>query len=82
MKLKELSEKLIDELEIESITEIHLDTDIIQIEEWDSLNTLVLINFVKVNFDLDLTIDHIGDSLKLSQLISFIENNSKHIIEK
>ena len=80
MNLNELSNNLIDELEIESINKIELDTDITEIEEWDSLNTLVLINFIKVNFNLNLTADHIGESFKLSQLVSFIEENSNYKI--
>jgi acyl carrier protein len=80
MKIDVLSSDLIEDLEIESINIIELDTDITQIEEWDSLNTLVLINYVKVNFDVDLTVEDIGESFKLSDLITHIEKNSKHKI--
>ena len=80
MKINQLSNLLLEELEIESLDAIELDTDITQIEEWDSLNTLILINFVKKNFQVDLTIDDIGESFKLSDLIAHIEKNSQYII--
>ena len=73
MKINQLSNLLLEDLEIESLDAIELETDITQIEEWDSLNTLVLINFVKQNFQVDLTIDDIGESFKLSDLIAHIE---------
>ena len=80
MKINQLSNLLLEELEVESLDAIELDTDITQIEEWDSLNTLVLINFVKQNFQVDLTIDDIGESFKFSDLIAHIEKNSQYII--
>lgn len=80
MKINQLSNLLLEDLEIESLDAIELETDITQIEEWDSLNTLVLINFVKQNFQVDLTIDDIGESFKLSDLIAHIEKNSQYII--
>lgn len=82
MKFSELTNLIIHDLEIESLTKLSLDTDITQIEEWDSLSILVLINMVKINFDIDLTTDEIGDSFLIKDLIVFIEKNSNYKISE
>lgn len=80
MNISTLEKKLMQELEIESVDNLELDTDIVLLEEWDSMNTLVLINFIKVNFNLNITVDEIGNSFSVKDLILFIENNSDYKI--
>lgn len=68
MKIKEFLQKLYKELEIESVNELTLDTELHNLDEWDSLTLLVLISFIESEFNLNLTADEINNFEKVSDL--------------
>lgn len=76
MKLSEFLENLKDNLEIESKEKLSLNDDLIQLDEWDSLTLLILINYVKLNFNIEISSNDIGESFLIKNLIELIENNS------
>jgi acyl carrier protein len=67
--LKELHE----ELEIESIEFLTLDTNFKDPEEWDSMTAMVLIGFVNQNFNKNLNSDEIEKCETFSDIINIKE---------
>jgi acyl carrier protein len=67
--LKELHE----ELEIESIEFLTLDTNFKDLEEWDSMTAMVLIGFVNQNFNKNLNSDEIEKCETFSDIINIKE---------
>lgn len=77
MKLSEFLNSLKLELEIESVEELSLETNLSDVDEWDSLGMLVLINFIQSNFNFEVNVEVLKGNLKISDLIKLIEKNSK-----
>jgi len=77
MKIDAFLENLKKDLEIESIEKLSLETDIVQIDEWDSLTLLVFINHIKLNFDLEISEEEIGESFTVNDIIKLIEKKTK-----
>ncbi|MDA7710503.1 phosphopantetheine-binding protein [Flavobacteriaceae bacterium] len=77
MKLGEFLNSLKLELEIESVEELSLETNLSDVDEWDSLGMLVLINFIQSNFNFEVNVEVLKGNLKISDLIKLIEKNSK-----
>lgn len=77
MKLSEFLKSLKLELEIESVEELSLETNLSNVDEWDSLGLLVLINFIQSNFNFEVNVEVLKSNLKISDLIKLIEKNSK-----
>jgi acyl carrier protein len=67
--LKELHE----ELEIESIEFLTLNTNFKDLEEWDSMTAMVLIGFVNQNFNKNLNSDEIEKCETFSDIINIKE---------
>jgi acyl carrier protein len=67
--LKELHE----ELEIESIEFLTMDTNFKDLEEWDSMTAMVLIGFVNQNFNKNLNSDEIEKCETLLDIINIKE---------
>lgn len=76
MKLKEFLEEIKTDLEVESVNEITLETNLYSLEEWDSLNLLILIDLIKTNFDVSISPDEFKGDLKVKDLIAKIETHS------
>jgi len=76
MNLNTFLESLKDELEIESLIKLNKDSDLTQIDEWDSMGFLILINFIKINFELNLETKELKNNLKIKDLINLIEKKS------
>lgn len=76
MKINSFLNELRENLEIESMEQIFLETNLLDIDEWDSLNLLVLINYLKISFDFELSLDDIEDTLTPKFLIEIIESRS------
>lgn len=64
--LKELSE----ELELE--TEVNLETNFKDLDEWDSMGAMILIGFVSDNFDVTLNADDIKELTTFQSIIEKI----------
>ena len=77
MKLSEFLNSLKLELEIESVEELSLETNLSDVDEWDSLGMLVLINIIQSNFNFEVNVEVLKGNLKISDLIKLIEKNSK-----
>ena len=73
MKIKLFLEKLYEELEIESIDTLTIDTNLHDLEEWDSLTTLSLISFVETEFSVNLSADEIDNFVNLEDLINKLD---------
>ncbi len=70
MKRSDLVRGLKEELELESnITE---ETKFKELEEWDSMNAMVLIGYVSDNFELNLNANDIKSINTISELIEKI----------
>ena len=67
--LKELH----DELEIESIEFLTMDTNFKDLEEWDSMTAMVLIGFVNQNFNKNLNSDEIEKCETLADIVNIKE---------
>lgn len=59
-----------EEMEIES--ELDINTNLKALDEWDSLNAMVLKGYVSENFDVNLTPNDINDITTIASLISKI----------
>lgn len=59
-----------EEMEIES--ELDINTNLKALDEWDSLNAMVLKGYVSENFDVNLTPDDINNITTIASLISKI----------
>ena len=82
MNLNTFLDSLKSELEIESLNELNINTDLSQIDEWDSMGFLILINFIKINFDLKVDNEELRDNLKIKNLIELIQKQTNiNIIE-
>ena len=57
MNKQEFLTELAEELELE--TEVQLDTNFKNLDEWDSMGAMILIGFVSDNFDVTLNADDI-----------------------
>ena len=76
MNLNTFLESLKEELEIESLTKLNINNDLSEIDEWDSMGFLILINFIKINFELKVDTEELRDNLKIENLIKLIEKRS------
>lgn len=65
MNTKEILKNIYEELEIESIKELDLETVYKDLDEWDSMSVIVLIGFFEENFSITIS----GETL--SELITF-----------
>ena len=68
MNKQEFLNDLAEELELE--TEVQLDTNFKDLDEWDSMGAMILIGFVSDNFDVTLNAD---DIKKLTTFQSIID---------
>tara|TARA_B100000787_G_C15924045_1_gene177873 strand:+ start:239 stop:469 length:231 start_codon:yes stop_codon:yes gene_type:complete len=75
MKRKLFLEKLYDELEIESINQLSVDTILHDLDEWDSLTLLSLISFIENEFSINLSAEEIEKFVKLKDLTDRLKLN-------
>lgn len=61
---------LLDELEFEEISFIDDNTEFKELNEWDSMSVLVVINFFKQKADITLTPDRINNSITFGELFN------------
>ena len=73
MKTKLFLEILHDELEIESILELTLDTVLFDLDEWDSLTVLSLISFIESEFSVHLSTEQIENFEKIEDLTNILK---------
>lgn len=76
MNLKEFLKEIKTDLEVNSVKEITLETNLYSLEEWDSLNLLILIDLIKTNFDVSINPDEFKGDFKVKDLIEKIETLS------
>jgi acyl carrier protein len=70
MKTSEFSSRLKEELEFES--ELEINTNIKELDEWDSMAAMVLIGFVSDQFGMTLNADDIAALTTIESLIEKI----------
>lgn len=58
--------------ELEFDTQLSEDTNLKDLDEWDSMAAMILIGYVSNNFDLTLTADDLKDITTVSSLIDRI----------
>ena len=81
MELKILLKDLEHFLEIET-TELSINTDLKQLDEWDSLTLLCLIDYIESNFSIASNfLENYEDSLIIIDLIKEINLSSKKKIQ-
>lgn len=73
MKINEFLEEIKTELEISSVKEITIETNLYSLNEWDSLNLLMLIDLIKTNFEIAINPDEFKGDLIIKDLIEKIE---------
>ena len=73
MKVKQFLEKLHEELEIESINHLTVDTILFDLDEWDSLTILSLISYIESEFSIILSVDQKENFEKLDNLIKILK---------
>jgi acyl carrier protein len=70
MKIRDFTVGLQDEMELDSSLE--LSTNIKELDEWDSLNAMVLSGYVNENFGVTLSKDDISNITTVESLIKII----------
>lgn len=73
MKLEIFLDEIKTNLEIVSIKKINLETDLISLSEWDSLNLLILIDLIQTKFNVSIDPEEIKNELTIKDLIIKIE---------
>jgi acyl carrier protein len=71
MKITDFIESFVEELEIEE-SEVTTDTNIKDLDEWDSMGAMILIGFVSNNFQITLNADDIASLSTIQSLIDKI----------
>jgi acyl carrier protein len=71
MKIADFIESFVEELEIES-TDVSVETNIKDLDEWDSMTAMILIGFVSNNFKVTLNADDIKALTTVQSLIDKI----------
>lgn len=61
---------LLDELEFEEISFIDDNTEFKELNEWDSMSVLVVINFFKQKANITLTPDRVNNSITFGELFN------------
>lgn len=72
MNKQEFIAELAEELELE--TEVTLDTNFKDLDEWDSMGAMILIGFVSDTFDVTLNADDINALTTFNSLVERIGN--------
>lgn len=75
MTIKEFLKNLYSELEIESVAEISLETNLKDLDEWDSMAVLVLIGFLDENFSITTSGEDVNKFNTVEDIINFIGLN-------
>tara|TARA_B110000259_G_C13684336_1_gene269630 strand:- start:194 stop:424 length:231 start_codon:yes stop_codon:yes gene_type:complete len=70
MKKEEFIKELTEELELETV--VTIDTNIKDMDEWDSMGAMILIGYVSDTFDVTLNADDISSLTTFSSLIDRI----------
>lgn len=73
MKIKVFLEKLHEELEIESVNFLTVNTKLDDLEEWDSLTILSLISFIETEFSVNLSATEIEGFVILKDLVDKLD---------
>jgi|TARA_B100001059_G_C17367144_1_gene347962 acyl carrier protein len=73
MKIKVLLEKLYEELEIESVNSLTVNTKLDELDEWDSLTILSLISFIETEFSVNLSATEIENFVILKDLVDKLD---------
>lgn len=73
MKLEIFLDEIKTNLEIISIKKINLETDLISLSEWDSLNLLILIDLIQTKLNVSIDPEEIKNELIIKDLIIKIE---------
>jgi acyl carrier protein len=71
MKIDNFIEILVEELELEQ-DDINFETNIKELDEWDSLTALMLIGFVNNKFEVSLTNQDLEKITNIKSLINII----------
>ena len=71
MKITDFIESFVEELEIEG-TEVTIETNIKDLDEWDSMTAMILIGFVSNNFNVTLNADDIKELTTVQSLMDKI----------
>lgn len=71
MKIVNFIENFVEELEIEEIV-VTVDTNIKDLDEWDSMTAMIMIGFVSNEFDVTLSADDITAITTIQSLIERI----------
>jgi acyl carrier protein len=70
MNKKTFYQDLLEELEFEDISQIDDSTIFKQLEEWDSMSVLVVINFFKQKIGIDLTAETLNNTDTFGELLN------------
>lgn len=76
MKTTELIKDILEELEVESVKEIRISQNLMDLDEWDSMNMLMLLDYIKTKFDVTLSPDDHKKELTVQTIINEIEKKS------
>ena len=73
MKTEIFLNELSEELELEDI-ELSIDTDLRNLDEWDSMAVMIVIGYASDNFNVNLTGEDLNDISTIKTLIELIGN--------
>ena len=77
MNTKEILNLIHEELEIESVEELNLNTVYKDLDEWDSMSVLVLIAFFEENFSTTISGETLNELITFGDLFSELKINDK-----
>lgn len=77
MNTKEILNLIHEELEIESVEELNLNTVYKDLDEWDSMSVLVLIAFFEENFSITISGETLNKLITFGDLFSELKINDK-----
>ena len=72
MTINEFLTRLYDELDIESLNSFTEDTNLKQLDDWDSMAKMIFAAFVEDNFSIKLTDEQIKQFATVADIINFI----------
>ena len=71
--MQEKLQELLDTLECENQANISTDTDLSDIEEWDSMGKISLITFLATKYNYTLSFDELKVLSKVSDILKFMK---------
>ncbi len=70
MNIKEILKSIYEELEIDSVNELNLETVYKDLDEWDSMSVIILIGFFEENFSITISGETLNELSTFGDLFS------------